>query len=213
MNNFFVFLYITHFFEYYLLSYYFYIKDKNLIKKNLWEREKIQKKIPNLNNIYKKGLLNSLKNFGVTFIIFYNITPPINNYEYYDLYRIIFYFLYSETHFYVVHRLLHYKLFYKYIHKEHHNNIIVVSINGLDSGIIEHIILNLGSITFPYLLFGGSQFLLFVTVILGIYSNVSSHSGYKNFSELHDYHHQYNKKNYGIHLYLWDRIFNTFMPK
>ena len=85
-----------------------------------------------------------------------------------------------------------------------------IAVSALDSGMLEHTFVNIGSIMAPYLLFGGSKLLFFSVIVSFTIHTCIIHSGYKRENITHDIHHQLIKYNYGTLLGLMDKLFGTY---
>jgi len=108
-----------------------------------------------------------------------------------------------EIAFYFSHRLMHHKLLYKYIHKQHHEWTSSVGIISMYCHPIEHLISNLGSVSLGLLVLGSPvpAFWLWGAVILT--TTIVDHSNYHlpffHSSEFHDFHHLKFNVNYGAY--------------
>jgi len=190
--------------------------DMQLIIKKKWNKYKIQKysgisnfKQSHIYKIWHKNIRDSMKNMIFTFFMLYYL-PHINSlYELADIYKLLLYSFYTETHFYFIHRLFHTKQLY-FLHKRHHETSITIAASSLNADFLEHIIINIGPIIISFLLFGGSKLLILFVTIYSTYSGCVSHSGYKKYRATHDLHHQYLKYNFGTGNYIWDKLFNTY---
>eukprot|EP01117_Protostelium_nocturnum_P000302 TRINITY_DN10369_c0_g1_i2.p1 TRINITY_DN10369_c0_g1~~TRINITY_DN10369_c0_g1_i2.p1 ORF type:complete len:269 (-),score=62.09 TRINITY_DN10369_c0_g1_i2:88-894(-) len=134
---------------------------------------------------------------------------------------IIAFMLFVDTTFYWSHRLLHHRLIYKYIHKQHHEYKTSIGIAAEYANPIETIISN----TFPTIgccMFMGSHLgLALFWFALREWETLEAHSGYyfpysfwhllpfQSGSERHDYHHSANVGNFGAFFTFWDWICGT----
>lgn len=98
-----------------------------------------------------------------------------------------------EICFYFSHRMLHYKWFYKHVHKVHHEWTASIAIIALYSHPVEHLIVNLGSVFSGIILSGCHIATGWLWLGLLLISTLGDHSGYHipfiHSSEYHDYHH------------------------
>lgn len=115
----------------------------------------------------------------------------------------------SNLIFYCIHRLLHTKLFYKYIHYKHHEYIIPIAPAALYSHPLEHIICNNLAFMIPYILIGLRYDFLLLSIILGSINTTFSHTKYIESINMNHYiHHKKFNYNYGFGTTL-DKIFRT----
>jgi Delta7-sterol 5-desaturase len=151
------------------------------------------------------------------------IYTDINEYPKFFAYGGFFIFLFlDDAWFYWVHRLLHHRRIFKYIHKVHHKSIDVNPFTSLSFHWAETFLLTFwivpASMLFPMYLpaFGLLQ-------IWGFLDNIKSHLGYEFFpswwnkrlgklmtsSTHHNMHHSKFNGNYGVHFRIWDRLLGT----
>jgi len=115
----------------------------------------------------------------------------------------------ADFTFYVIHYILHTKIFY-WIHKKHHE---YIDVNGYIAGyksLIESIIIATSDIL-PFILFGCDIHQFIAWIIIGVIYNVEGHSSMNLFyitDNFHNKHHTHFNVNYGVGQYL-DRIFGT----
>jgi len=192
--------------------YYYYKKDKHLAVTGTWDKYKLypytidvwlQWREPGM-----KSVENSLYNILVTFILCKHFSfifePNINN----TILRLMLYYFSSETYFFFIHKLLHKFLT---IHSFHHRNVNSTVASFYDSVTIEHIFLNIGAIFVPLFLVHLTPLEFIVVYNASIYFVCVSHGGYKNRSLKHFLHHKLYTKNYGFGLYIWDRVFGSYV--
>ena len=192
----------------------YYLYDNYIYHQNIWNQFKLQPYHPNVWKCWLYDTYSSFINTLVTYCCFYLLPIHYTSYylSLYDIYKFICYIICVDLYFYTTHRYCHKNLWlYRRIHKHHHTTHITVASSGFSASIIEHLIINIGSVYIPHLFIRGSYQLLCIIVCIGGYSSASSHSGYK-ISYSHNIHHQLLQYNYGNGLYIWDRIFGTFKP-
>jgi len=202
--------FFCHFLTYWISNiYYFYHDIKIWNNKIEWDKVKLQKWRSDLSKIWCEASINSLRNNFLTFLIIYLIPKPSYYFDIVDLLKIPLYLIINDIYFYFFHYLMHSKLLYHF-HKQHHKVAMSVSPSALDSGMLEHIFVNIGSIISPYLILGGSKVLFLLVIISFTLNTCIIHSGYKRKDITHDIHHQLLKYNYGTKLGLMDRFFGTY---
>ena len=111
--------------------------------------------------------------------------------------------------FYHFHRICHSKLLFRF-HKEHHKLVVPVAIGGLYAGPIEHIFINTLPAFIPPKIINANYFVETLWIILATINVVMAHSGYKNFGDDHDLHHRKKNINFGLGLYICDRLYGTY---
>ena len=121
----------------------------------------------------------------------------------------------SDCYFYLTHRPLHTKYFYKF-HKHHHMGPVHVA-KSLDADGFEHIFANLGSFYIGILLLWYFNLIINVYVISGwigmaTLNTCISHSNNKCIMDSgnHYLHHKNRNCNYGFGIYLLDRLMGTY---
>ena len=162
---------------------------------------------------------NVIFNLAVNVLIQNNLDTIVdnyyNNYNYCILVNTLGFAictLWADIWFYTIHRYIHYnRLLYRYIHKTHHIYADTFAFSAFDSNIIEHLVVNIGSVSGGPLIAG--YFGLFdknctvLWILFTTYTSCTAHSGY---SPLHYLHHKYIDCNYGQGVYLLDTIFGTY---
>jgi sterol desaturase/sphingolipid hydroxylase (fatty acid hydroxylase superfamily) len=122
----------------------------------------------------------------------------------------------NDTLFYWVHRGLHHKSIYKYIHKKHHNFKVNIGIASEFAHPIEDIFANVLPTFAGCLLMGSHTLIICAWLVIRIAETVDAHSGF-NFrfspfsflpwqggADRHDYHHSHNVGCFGSFFIFWD---------
>jgi sterol desaturase/sphingolipid hydroxylase (fatty acid hydroxylase superfamily) len=128
------------------------------------------------------------------------------------------FFVFEDTWFYWVHRAMHHKWIYKYVHASHHVSVDTSPMTQNAFNFVEGLLLPLGSII-PLFIFPSYGPAYFAFLMFGGTVNMIAHSGYefypkwtlfwKTTATHHNMHHQYFDGNYGTHFTFWDRICKT----
>ncbi|XVE91479.1 hypothetical protein REPUB_Repub01dG0013600 [Reevesia pubescens] len=129
-----------------------------------------------------------------------------------------------DTWAYFIHRLMHYKFLYKYVHAQHHRIVVPYSYGGHYMHPVEGFLDTLGG-SITLLLSGMSPKTSMFFFCFAIIKLVDDHCGMKipgnpfhifftNNSAYHDVHHQLygTKYNFAVYFAIWDRILGTEMP-
>lgn len=151
---------------------------------------------------------------------------------YYDIYRYslmkflfqsLFYILSTDFLLYLVHRSLHNKLLYKYIHQFHHTNINPTAFDFGSVHPLETIIVFSTFHIVPFTIPVHIMILELYIIHVGIRSLLQHGNGWKLMSNIpilkelynnhHNIHHKYFIFNYGLGLFptIYDKIFNTLL--
>mmetsp|Transcript_10777 Transcript_10777/g.23420 ORF Transcript_10777/g.23420 Transcript_10777/m.23420 type:complete len:353 (-) Transcript_10777:73-1131(-) len=130
------------------------------------------------------------------------------------------FFIVEDFYFYWVHRALHHKSVYKYIHKVHHTHAAPFGIAAEYAHPAETFLLGIGTMLGP-ILFANHLLELWVWLGVRLMETVEDHSGYElpfsptNFIPFwggavhHDFHHKEFEGNYASVFTLWDWAFGT----
>ena len=181
-------------------------------------------KVHNTNkNIYLKNILpNILLNHIISFITFILYTSYINKglliYSINSLNSLCLltiecclFFILFDIIFYIGHRLIHFPILYKYIHKTHHNINANIAISGYYMDIIDYFIEFMCPLYFSIYILNTNILVLFICSIIGQINGLISHSAYDfpflPYEKDHLYHHLELHCNYGI--VFTDYLFNT----
>jgi lathosterol oxidase len=137
--------------------------------------------------------------------------------------EIIGLFLWNELHFYICHRLLHTKWFYKQVHVIHHRSTTPTAFSTYSFHWFEAVLL--GSVMIIAMFIFHFQWLALLSLPLtSITFNAIGHFHYDifpdkrsshllSFSKRHSLHHSHNKGNYGFLLPIFDRLFGSSISK
>jgi sterol desaturase/sphingolipid hydroxylase (fatty acid hydroxylase superfamily) len=141
----------------------------------------------------------------------------------YLLFSIITMILLQDTYFYWAHRLMHWKPFYKFTHKVHHDSIDTSPFTAYFFHPVEAIIENLPDVTFAFL-FPVHFWALLGYQLASLVMNTIGHLGYeiipqswthhwllkwKTPSTHHNMHHSKVNGNYGLYFRFWDVLMGT----
>ena len=167
--------------------------------------------------IVEKGQLNWNNDMIVVLInqiiltpfFLYLILPHIQFNATLNICLLIFlYVFYHNICFYLIHRLLHTKILYKYVHYLHHAYINPRGWVALYSDEIEHLLLNLFPIAVGPICLGTSKNTLLLWLTIASITAVVSH----HIKKSHWKHHRHFKYNYGAGPIPLDIIFGTEFP-
>jgi len=137
--------------------------------------------------------------------------------------QIVFFMIIEDFSFYWLHRLLHWKKIYPYIHKVHHEYNVTVSIASEYAHPLEFFLSNLiPSSLGPKILGSHVHFATYLMwLIMRLMETVDGHSGYEfswspyrllplsGSSIYHNFHHSHNVGNYGSFFTYWDTLCGT----
>ncbi|KJE94740.1 sterol desaturase [Capsaspora owczarzaki ATCC 30864] len=108
----------------------------------------------------------------------------------------------EEIMFYYSHRLLHWGVLYKRIHKLHHEWTAPIGITAIYAHPIEHLLSNLIPVAAGPLIMGSHLVVFWIWYSLAIFVTCTVHSGYHlpfmPSSEFHDFHHLKFTNNFGV---------------
>jgi len=140
------------------------------------------------------------------------------------LFQMICFAVIEDFLFYWTHRLMHWGIFYRYIHKIHHEFKATISLSSEYAHPIEMLFSNILPSFVGPILFKSHVVTLWLFLSLRVTESQFTHSGYKlPFSpfhmfffqggeERHDFHHTQNMGSYGSWFSFWDWAMGTDVP-
>lgn len=224
---------LQHLIPYLLVSCCFYFLFYFLLKKKMTYK-KIQQKNTINKDIMREFLYSLLSIVFFAFFVTVIFKTSLINYSFlytninehsklYFLFTIFLCILIQDTWFYWMHRLMHIKIIFKYIHIIHHKSINPTPFSAYSFHPIEAFI---ESSVFYIILFiiPIHPLAVFIAVNLSLLINVYGHLGYEifpkkitktflfkiiNTSVHHNMHHRNIKGNYGLYFRFWDKLMGT----
>jgi methylsterol monooxygenase len=147
--------------------------------------------------------------------------PPLTTMAY----QIAIFFVLEDTWHYWMHRALHWPLFYKYIHKIHHQYSAPFGLAAEYASPIETMVLGVGTVIVPIIWAMFSQnfhvLTMYTWIALRLFQAIDAHSGYEfpwslhhflpfyTGANHHDTHHERFIGNYASSFRWWDYIMDT----
>ncbi|XP_075155669.1 fatty acid hydroxylase domain-containing protein 2-like [Haematobia irritans] len=130
------------------------------------------------------------------------------------LFDIVVVSIMEEFNFYYIHRLMHHKSIYKYVHKKHHEWTAPIAAITFYCHPLEHIFLNLTPVSLSFALVRSHVFTVWIFLTLAILNSMADHAGYSfprsgASIRYHDYHHSKFNYNYGMFGWL-DKLHGTY---
>jgi Delta7-sterol 5-desaturase len=206
-------------------------------KRNAFTAYKIQSSFPKW-MVVKKEILYSMSTIVIfTAVVYTTIFSPVREYTAiynnfhdhsgtYFILSLVAALLIHDTYFYWMHRFMHWKKVFRYVHKIHHHShnptpLAAFSFHPIEAALEIAIV--------PILVFTVPMH-PFALAIFGTYNiamNVIGHLGFEFFpkkfikdpffnlfltSTHHNMHHHYSKGNYGLYFNIWDKILRTNHP-
>ena len=195
------FIFISHFFTYWIVSGIFFVAD--LYTKRFDTQEN-----------YARAAIGVLENqlfLSLPLVIFMDYYFPMQKELgiVHAVWQIPCLLFTHDILFYHLHRLMHTKYLYKY-HKTHHRLKNLAGVGALWAGKIEHLFVNMLPAYLPPLYLYMNYVLIVGWVIIATTNVVVVHSGYDLFDKKHESHHKYLNVNYGLGVYLCDRLYGTY---
>jgi sterol desaturase/sphingolipid hydroxylase (fatty acid hydroxylase superfamily) len=205
-----------------------------VILKEKWRHKKIQQRFPDKTRLwfeFKYSMLNMFIFVITGLFVFYlgsigvtRFYKHISDYGWtYFLFSIVVMIFLHDTYFYWVHRLMHAKKIYPYIHKVHHQSInptpwAAFSFHPIE-GFLEAAIVPIIVVIIPVHTFALVIFIL-ISTILNVLGHLgfelypkgftkSKWTGWNNTSTHHNMHHHYFDCNYGLYFNFWDKLMET----
>lgn len=136
------------------------------------------------------------------------------------LWQVPVFYIIEDFYFYWIHRFLHWKRIYKYVHKVHHEYKAPFGLAAEYAHPVETMFLGIGSVLGPFL-FARHLLTLWIWLVFRIFETVEDHSGYDipwNPTNLipfwggavhHDFHHKTFEGPYSSVFTFWDWVFGT----
>jgi sterol desaturase/sphingolipid hydroxylase (fatty acid hydroxylase superfamily) len=119
---------------------------------------------------------------------------------------------------YWLHRILHHKAIYKYVHKKHHEYKVNVGIASIYAHPVEEFFTNIVAV-FGNMIMGSHVLVLWLWLSIRLIEAIFAHSGYHFLpywiscwftgGDYHEYHHSHNVGNYGQFFTIWDWMMGT----
>ena len=159
--------------------------------------------------LYRKTAIHVLKLQSTTPIVLYALIP-IWKYRGNDtswesflsletFSKLLLCSLLSDVVFYISHRICHLKIFYKHVHKKHHEWVVPCALAAAYSTFYEYLLCSLPTFLVPPLIVNINWYGAQIWFVIATISVVNDHSGYtflRN-SIHHTNHHKYQNYNYG----------------
>lgn len=115
-----------------------------------------------------------------------------------------------EVLFYAIHRLFHLPLFYKLVHKKHHEVKNPIGIATLYMSLPDLYIGNALPLYLPLVILSAHPITIKLWIVITTFiAVIFSHSGFSDISDEHDYHHSNSNKNFGTNLFM-DKLCGTY---
>lgn len=127
----------------------------------------------------------------------------------------------EDSIFYWVHRILHHKSIYAYVHKLHHRFRMPIGLAAEFAHPIEYFLSNLLPFSLGPMLLGSHLYTFWMWIILRLWETLDGHSGYSfpwspfrlipfsGSAAHHDFHHSRNVGNFASFFTWWDRLGGT----
>ena len=201
--------FLCHIGPYWSLCYIFYLLDRKYLDNNHinWKQ-------------YNKAAFGSLMNQITIYLPMLYLTEPYyisavnrstNDTVIFSVIKIFCIINFANLLFYLVHRLLHTKYLFRWIHYIHHEFIEPIAVASLYAHPMEHLFANTLAFFIPFFIIGSTYIWSLIFIIMGTIITILSHANYKIISSHNDHivHHKLFKYNFGFGGYI-DIIFNTY---
>ena len=201
-----------------------------IICKDKYRNDKLQKEMPDKRQIFEEVKLSLITlciySSGIWLFIYWLQNNYTRNYADIDDYG-WFYFVFSivlmviihDTYSYWIHRLIHHKRLFKYVHRLHHKFKNPTPWCAFAFHPIESV-LTLGIIPVIMFTIPWHNLALIIFISLIIVYDCYVHLGYnfekikvfkwQNMPKDHDVHHRNSQYNFGLYFTLWDRLMGTY---
>lgn len=209
-----------------------------IVRRSKIESKKIQSKFPKKSDYSREIFFSIISiiifSFPPLVILFSDTFRPMTFY-YKDMAQHGWLYFFSafilmifihDTYFYWLHRLMHNKFLYKYVHLIHHKSTnpspwAAYAFHPLEA------VLESGIFVLLLFIMPLQDWHLIVFFIASLFYNVYGHLGFElypkgfskhwlgrwiNTSVNHNMHHQYFEGNYGLYFLFWDRLMGTIRP-
>jgi len=148
------------------------------------------------------AIINVIKNLIITDNI-YLFVSCYYEFSEFSLLNIILMLIAQDIYFYTMHKVFHNKYMYNSFHHIHHQSL--QPFYAWRAHIVEHIVVNIGSIAIPFFLFPNNSYVLTLIVLVQVYTSVNGHTGLTD----HAKHHIDHNKCLGS-IYIMDRLLFTY---
>jgi methylsterol monooxygenase len=209
MLNYIIIPFLCHFIPYWTLCYRFYLLDYKYLDKNHVNWARYSKAI-------KGSLINQLTihlpTLYFTESLYENaVIKSIDDTYLVSFIKIFCIINFTNILFYIIHKLLHTRILFNFIHYKHHEFIEPIAPASIYAHWIEHLLTNTLAFLIPFYLIGINYIYSLILIVLGTTSAILSHVPYKIKSNhnAHLLHHKLYKYNYGFGGYL-DKLLKTY---
>jgi sterol desaturase/sphingolipid hydroxylase (fatty acid hydroxylase superfamily) len=203
-------------------------------KRKAWIRFKIQQHFPTLSSI-KTEVIFSLSTIVLFALVIYTVLfSSVRKYTlvYGDIqeYSLLYFWIsiplviaFHDTYFYWMHRLMHWRKIFPYVHHIHHRSHNPTPLAAFAFHPLEALI-EIGVLPLMVFFVPLHPAVLMIFGLYMIIMNVIGHLGFEmlpagfiqnkvlrlfNTSTHHNMHHHYGKGNYGLYFNIWDRVMKT----
>lgn len=213
-----------------LVYYLFFIRNRER-----WKDKRIQKKFPPQKQIRREVIwsLSAMAIFAVGGTLVTLLVQAGHSRMYLDfrefgplyfLFSILLSLLFHDTFIYWVHRFMHWKKVFKYVHLAHHKSVNPTPWSIFQFQPIEAILQVIPFCLLPFL-FPIHPIAILIVLYFNDLVNIMGHTGfelakpqkkgnwfYRMTSKVshHDFHHTHVRYNFGVYFTFWDRLMGTF---